>query len=125
MTGWVFSGRQWHFRRLEELQRDQTAHRFREMRYQQLLSDLATLRGIDLVCCTFPYPERHPLGGYPEAGTRVDETGRPARAEGKDEDPPREREHRVLHGVRRPAQVDGAERVHHAAEPDRDDGPGC
>jgi hypothetical protein len=74
VTGWVFSGRQWHFRRLEELERDEKAHRFRELRYQKLLSDLATLRGIDLVCCTLNFPDRYPLSGSSALSRWFDQT---------------------------------------------------
>ena len=67
VTGWLFSARQWHQRRLAELEADEAVQRFRDLRYRNLIDDLNSLRGIDLVCCTFAWTDRVP----PSSGSKL------------------------------------------------------
>ncbi len=74
VTAWLFSPRQWSLRRLAEVERDDLDHRRRELRLLKLMEDLATLRGIDLVCCTFSWPDRYPLSGSSYLSRWFDQT---------------------------------------------------
>jgi hypothetical protein len=63
VRGWVFSPRQWHYRRLAELEQDEQAQAERERRLLQLLSEVRSLEGIQVVSCAYVWNSGWPVGG--------------------------------------------------------------
>ncbi len=58
---WLFSERQWHYLRMEELERDERDHRRREVRYLRLIRALQDLRGAQVVSCALVWNTGYPL----------------------------------------------------------------
>jgi hypothetical protein len=71
---WLFSDRQWHLRRMAEFERDQTAHRARERRFDQFLRELMRLRGIHIVSSSLVWNDGYSLGGGSALSRWFDET---------------------------------------------------
>jgi hypothetical protein len=60
---WLYSDRQWHFLRMDELERDVLEHRQREVRFLKLTRDLQALRGTDVVSNSLVWEDSYPVGG--------------------------------------------------------------
>lgn len=71
---WVYSDRQWHFRRLAEYEQDVERHRAREKRFDRFVQELLRLSGIHLVSCSLVYSDAYPLGGNSALSRWFDET---------------------------------------------------
>jgi hypothetical protein len=77
VRAWVFSPREWHYKRLAELERDEAAYRERQRQFDLVLLAPRGLRGIRVVTCSLVWNEGHPLGDRSPL-TRYFETTLPA-----------------------------------------------
>jgi hypothetical protein len=70
---WVFSEREWHALRQAEWDRAAQELREREQRYLRLVSDLASLKGIQIVACALVWNDGYPLGGASPLSRALDQ----------------------------------------------------
>lgn len=61
--GWVFSDRDWHRQKMAEQERLERINAAREARYQQLLIDVRSLVGVNVLVNSFTWNQGFPLGG--------------------------------------------------------------
>lgn len=61
--GWVFSDRDFHRQKMAEQDRQELTHARREGRYQQLLIDIRSLVGVNILTNPFTWDQGFPLGG--------------------------------------------------------------
>ncbi|MEI7685924.1 MAG: hypothetical protein WCL32_12930 [Planctomycetota bacterium] len=61
--GWVFSDRDWHRQKMDEQDRLELAHARREGRYQQLLLDVRSLTGVNILVNPYTWNQGFALGG--------------------------------------------------------------
>jgi hypothetical protein len=63
VRGWLFTPREWAYRRLDELEIDQRHHSQLEGRLQRFLKQLRELKGLQIVCTSLAWADGWPLGG--------------------------------------------------------------
>jgi hypothetical protein len=61
--GWIFSPRDWHRQKMAYQEQLERANARREGRYQQLLQDVRSLAGIDVLINPYTWNQGFPLGG--------------------------------------------------------------
>jgi subtilisin family serine protease len=63
VKGWLFSERQWHHARMDEYERDVAARAEAKQRLDDLLREVQSLRGTQVVTTPLVWNEGYPLGG--------------------------------------------------------------
>jgi hypothetical protein len=63
VRGWLFTDREWSYRRLADLDREQKQNRQLELRFQRLVDSLRALRGLPIVSTSLVWNDGYPLGG--------------------------------------------------------------
>jgi hypothetical protein len=63
VRGWLFSAREWHLNRVAELERARAKLYVVEKRFGQMLDDIRSLKGIQIVSTSLVWNSGYPLGG--------------------------------------------------------------
>jgi len=63
MRSWLFTSREWSYRRALELERDAQLQRQAEGRFKRFFEDLKKLKGLQVVCTSLVWNDGYPLGG--------------------------------------------------------------
>jgi hypothetical protein len=75
VRGWLFSSRDWHLRRMAELERDRELQRRVELRFQRFYDQLLQLKGIHVVATSLVWNDGYPLAGSSPLSRWFDEEG--------------------------------------------------
>jgi hypothetical protein len=72
--GWLFSSRDWHLRRVAELDRDRKRHARNSDRFYQFYHGLQRLKGLHIVTTSLVWNDGYPLAGVSPLSRWFDET---------------------------------------------------
>jgi hypothetical protein len=63
VRGWLFTPREWHLRRVQDLERETQLQRQLDGRFDRFFDALKSLKGLQVVCTSLVWNDGYPLGG--------------------------------------------------------------